>query len=285
MNDIERSLAYFRRAKAHTDLGPHYADLSGLPADLPGLCEVVRGWVLHPFDAPLFGVQLPPEREAQDGFCRGAAAKLGRILALDGRPLTQPRPPAARLSAHCMNFAVLLTALLHRRGVPARVRSGFAAYFDPAKRYNHWITEVWRADEDRWVRVDAQMGPQQREALGLRFDVHDLPAGQFETATEAWAACRAGQSDPGVYGWDWERPEAHGWPYLRAQVVHDIAALHGTDSFPGTDRWGLAVGEDVTGEELSLLDHAADLANLGHAGFERLRALYEAAPGLRAPTF
>lgn len=275
------ALDFFRQPGPHTDLGPYRAAFHDLPRDVPALCEIVRGLVLHPFDAHLFGVQLPPERDAQDGSHRGVQAKLRRILELDGRDLTLPRPPERRLSAHCMNFAVLLTALLHHQGVPARVRSGFVMTGE--EHYNHWITEYWRDEENRWVRVDPQLGPEQRRAAGVTYDAHDLQPGQFQTATEVWARCRGGESGAVRYGWDWSQPQAHGWPYLRGQVVHDLAAVHGVDSFPSSDRWGLIGAAGVTQADLALLDRAAALANLGNAAFGELRALYEGDPRLRAP--
>lgn len=286
MNAHHEALVYFGRPKPHTDLGPYRAQLERLSPDLPALCEAVRGLVLHPFDAALFGATVPPRRDATDGTLRGARAKLDRVLALDRRDLTLAREPERRLSAHCMNFAVLLVALLHARGVPARVRSGFAAYLSPGpQRYNHWIAERWLDEEGRWARTDAQLGPEQRWAWGVAFDPLDIPAGQFATATEVWARCRAGEDDATLYGWDWDDPGAHGWTYLRGQVVHDVAALFGEDTFPACDGWGLKgkAQADLTRDDLAVLDRAAALANSGNAGFWKLEALYRSDPRLRAP--
>ncbi|WP_019585725.1 transglutaminase-like domain-containing protein [Deinococcus apachensis] len=275
------ALDFFRRPKPHTDLGPYSVAFQDLPRDVPALCQIVRGLVLHPFDAHLFGVQLPPERDPQDGYHRGAQAKLHRILELDGRDLILPRSPELRLSAHCMNFAVLLAALLHHQGVPARVRSGFVMTGE--QHYNHWITEYWRDDGARWVRVDVQMGPEQHRAGGVTYDAHDLGPEQFQTATEVWGRCRGGASDATLYGWDWSQPQSHGWPYLRGQVVHDLAAIHGIDSFPSSDRWGLIGVAEVSQDDLALLDCAATLANFGNDACGELRALYEGDSRLRAP--
>ena len=47
--------------------------------------------------------------------------------------------------------------MLRHRRIPARLRCGFAAYFDRGRWEDHWICEYWRPAEGRWCRVDAQL--------------------------------------------------------------------------------------------------------------------------------
>lgn len=74
---------------------------------------------------------------------------LARIKELDDRPLKFPRQPDKRLVGICRDQATLLCALLRHQGVPARVRFGFSAYFEPNFYFDHVVSEFWQADEQR----------------------------------------------------------------------------------------------------------------------------------------
>ena len=131
----------------------------------------------------------------------------------------------------CRHFAVLACALLRARGIPARARCGFATYFVPDRHVDHWITEHWSNDDQRWVRIDS-------EILGLDLvpRPHDLADGEFLTGGEAWQLCRRGAADPmtfGVVGTDhaWGPAEIHG------NAIRDLAALNKVEMLPW-DEWG-----------------------------------------------
>lgn len=63
------------------------------------------------------------------------------FLALDPAPLSVAREPEKRVIGTCRQFAVRSCALLRYRGIPARVRCGFATYFQSGKGLDHWSTE------------------------------------------------------------------------------------------------------------------------------------------------
>jgi hypothetical protein len=52
---------------------------------------------------------------------------------------------------------------------------------------------------------------------GSLVDPQDVPRDRFIVAAAACQACRAGQADPDV-------EDTRGWPYLRHNLVHDLAA-------------------------------------------------------------
>jgi len=56
------ALTFCQRQSAITDPGRHATLLDGLPRDVPALCRVVRGLVLHPATAHLYGVRVPEAR-------------------------------------------------------------------------------------------------------------------------------------------------------------------------------------------------------------------------------
>src|SRR4051794_22206329 len=97
------------------------------PADVASLGGVVRNLLTHYF-AP--GHNFPPERLAEIDN-----RWVDRVLACDqsrfAKPLDVPRPEADRVLGCCRDFPLLTVAALRARGIPARSRVGFAAYFEP----------------------------------------------------------------------------------------------------------------------------------------------------------
>lgn len=202
------------------------AVVRALDPDPLALCRVVHGLLTAPPDA--HGTGLSPERAA-DRSERRATRLLDRILELDPSPLDRPRPTEKRVVGTCRHYAVLATAVLRATGTPARARCGFAAYFDPPRKVDHWIVEH-RGDDGRWVRTDAEV-----------LD-HDLPASpadlrpdEFLTGGEAWLGVRAGQEDASLFGV--HGTEHWGPAEIRGNVIRDLAALNKVEVLPW-DEWG-----------------------------------------------
>ncbi|HEX2035635.1 MAG TPA: transglutaminase-like domain-containing protein [Chloroflexota bacterium] len=283
-----RALAFFAEQSRLTDPGAQAGLLDGLPRDLPSLCEVVRGLILHPLTAHLYGVRVPESRLGEQDT-RGVEAILARIKELDGAPLTTPRPPERRFVGCCRDFSTLLCALLRHQGVPARPRAGCARYFSPELGVDHWVCQYWGQDEGsasrqgRWVLVDAELDETHRAAYGIAFDPHDVPRDAFLVAGEAWRRCRSGVADPAAFG---VAPESslRGWPYLQSQLVRDFASLNKVELLCW-DVWGLAyASQTLPGQvELALLDQVATLSLSDEGRFAEMRRHYEGEPRLRVP--
>lgn len=276
----DRVLDFYAQHSFMTDPGIHAGLFADLPDDLPALCVVVQGLLIHQYWAGAYGYAIPEER-APEYQIRDVARKLERIVELDDRPLVESRPPERRLVGNCRDYAVLLTAMLRHKGVPARVRCGFGAFFYPGWYEDHLICEVWRADEQRWAFVDAELDDVHRRALRFSFDPCDLPRDQFLPGGQAWLMCRRGEADPNTFGYG---DTVGGLPNIRENLVRDVAFLNRVEIL-GWDYWGLIEGQDAAlGEEdLALLDRAAALSLAGNDGFAELRALYLQDMRLRVP--
>jgi excinuclease ABC subunit A len=274
-------LAFYAAHGLMTDPREQAALLETLPADLSGLSHVVQGLLMHPFETELYQVELSKVQRKEVNI-RPAAEMLRQIHSLDPRPLTEARPPAERLTGNCRDHAVLFCAMLRQQGIPARVRVGFAAYLGPDLNYNHWITEVWDAVGQRWRMVDAQLDEPQRKKHKVTFDTLDLPPGQFFTAAQTWAQCRAGKLKTGKYG---HSRKLRGWNYIRTSLLQELAALNKVEVLPWDIWWDLATKDDtaLTLEERKLLDQAAALINNLDESFSDMTTLYEADPRLGAP--
>jgi hypothetical protein len=78
--------------------------------------------------------------------------------------------------------------LAARHGHPARIRCGFAGYFEARRWIDHWVVEYW--DGDRWQLTDPQIGRA------------DLTKDDFQVGPGASDCCRNGASRPAAYGSD-----------------------------------------------------------------------------------
>lgn len=271
-------LAYYAAHGVMSDPREQAAALSGLPADLPALCAVVQGLLLHPFLTHLYKVDLTATKRKEVSI-RPAAEILALVCKLDNRPLVVPRPPAERVTGNCRDHALLLCSFLRAQGRPARVRAGFAVYLGADLTHDHWICEVWEAEAARWRQVDPQIDAVQRAEFKIDFDPADLPPGKFLPAPLVWSQCRAGKAKSGAFGLNRKQ---RGWNFIRNSLLLDLAALNKIELLPKDLWWEMSPKDDkdLSLEERALLDKVAALALGLDASAEDLRLLYENDPRL-----
>ena len=270
---------FYTRPMAMTAAGPHAAALENLPSDIAGLCEAVQGVLLHFHWAQAYGVALSPERAAQQHL-RPASATLDSILAIDGQPLGVRREAKDRAVGICRHYAVVTSAMLRARGIAARSRCGFGAYFMPGEFVDHWVVEYWNDAQGRWRLVDSQIDALQKAALKPDFDPLDTPRDRFIIAGDAWRQCRAGKLDPMRFG----IMDMRGLWFIAGNVLRDFAALNNMEMLPW-DCWGPAPPSDeaLEPDRLALFDRLSMLTLDADNRFSELRDLYEADPALRVP--
>jgi len=281
-DEIVDPLAYYARQSIISDPEGQAPLFAELPLDVPALCRVVQGLLMHYREGDLYHIEIADARKREVDI-RFVAPLLERIHALDAQPLLVARSPENRAVGCCREFALLLCAMLRHHAVPARVRYGFSRYFDPDFACDHVVCEYWHADERRWVLADAQQDDLHRDLNKLTFDPYDLPRDQFLTAGTAWTLCRMGQMDADSFGYA-KVPDLRGWLVLRHYLVHELAALNGMELLIW-DLWGLAEIEegDLTEVHMALLDHVAALTEAGNDTFPILRSTYEGNAVLRVP--
>jgi len=265
------ALSWYARPAAMTEAGAWRERFDGLPSDVGALVQVVQGLMVHVFWAEHYGLHLTPERKAEVTI-RDVASKLEEIARRDNRPLAVPRALEERLVGNCRDYSVLLCAMLRHQGIPARARCGFATYFRPGHYEDHWVCEVWREGEERWVTVDPQLDALQRRVLQVFFDPLDVPPAQFLPAGRAWLICRRRDADASDFG----ILDMAGYAFVRANVVRDFLALNKIELLPW-DGWGpMADSEaEAVTRNVPLIDRLANLTVAGDELFLALRATYE----------
>lgn len=150
--------------------------VTGSPVEI---CWRVNSLVIQPADAER--LPLPSHRFATNQI-RPAQDLIHAVLALNHQPLDVPREPQERIVGTCRHFAVLACALLRHQGIAARVRCGFATYFQPAQGLDHWIVEHRDPTVPRWIRIDPEV-----LGGGVLDRAEDLAAGDFLSGGEAVA--------------------------------------------------------------------------------------------------
>lgn len=276
---LETILSYYLQQGVMSDPGSYAEMFRTLPTDVAGLAQSLQGLMVHVFWAESYGLALSDERKAEVQI-RPVHRKMQRLLEIDGRPLTEARPPELRLVGNCRDFSLMMAAMLRTQGIPARARCGFGTYFIPGHYEDHWMTEYWSAAEGRWVQVDSQLDALQQKALKLPFDPLDMPHGQFVLAGEAWQMCRRGEANPDDFGiFEWK-----GWDFIKGNLLRDLLSLNKVEVLPWDD-WGLtqtAVAE-FDEAQMERMDRMAALTLAGNAAFEEVRAVYEGGADLHIP--
>jgi len=275
------TLDFYAQPGLMTKGGRHKRALAALPDDIGELASVIRGLAVHQYMADAYGFKVPEKRTAESHI-RAADKIMDRILELDERPLSVLRPVEKRVVGVCHHFALLMTAMLRAKGVPARYRCGFGAYFNAPYFEDHVVCEYWNTAEGRWVLVDSQLDDVWQHALKFRFDPLDVPRDQFIVATDAWTACRNGKADPARFGIF--VGDLRGLWFIAASLIRDVASFSKIEMLPW-DVWGAMPhpGQELNAEQLAFFDRLAALTAAPDASFARLRAIHDEDKRVRVP--
>jgi Transglutaminase-like superfamily len=233
-----------------TGAGKYAGLYEGLPVGAAGVGRVVQGLMIHEFLVGLYGVTLAEEDRDRVNL-RRVEQVLDAVVSVDARPLGEARVPGDRIATNCRGFTTMAVSMLRAQGVEARARCGFGAYFTPGYFEDHWVVEFH--DGARWRLFDAQIDEVQRAALGIGFDLTDVPRDQFVIAGDAWQQVRRGEADPERFGLT-AINEAGQW-WIAANLMRDAAALDGVELLPW-DVWG-AMPEPADPVDVELFDELA----------------------------
>jgi len=251
------SLEIYRTQSRWTDPGRWTSLLAEIPPDPETLPKALERLLMHPFVAPLRGIDIPGSA-LDDRDTRSVEAMLDRVHARDARPLSAERRPEQHFFCVCAGFARVATAVLRMHAIPARCRVGFAAYFNPGFLEDHWVCEYWT--DTGWRLLDAQLGDEARRELSIGFAPSDVPREQFVDASTAWTRLRAGEIDPTRIGLS-VLGLTGAW-FAVGNLMLDAAALNKEEMLPW-EKWSVArdcgPGQDPTPEVAAQLDDVARL--------------------------
>ncbi|WMJ85152.1 excinuclease ABC subunit UvrA [Oscillospiraceae bacterium LTW-04] len=249
-----------------------------LPTSPEELLQMVQGLVIHGAQGKLYGISFS-KRQLEEELLRTVPQMLEKLFQIDQSLLNSIRPPKLRLIGMCRDYALLLVSFLRYKGIPARLRVGFANYFQSDILYeDHWLIEYYNADAKRWIRMDAQLDDVQRVHYGITFNTEDMPSDAgYLLGGQAWILCRSGAQHPEDFGYNknWK-----GWISVKGNLLHDFNSLLGLELLPW-DLWtelSTKKYSDLNRYEKDLLDEMAELTVDPNVSEKELLSLQDRLP-------
>ena len=202
---------YYLKYSLFTNPGLYEKEFKKLPQDIREIGLLLRQNIIHRTTLEWgntgtntdlrFGdmTKVPWWRQAEDDDLPTVAAILAELYRRDERGFVSDRQEADKLVLTCRFISILAVSILKSRGIPARVRSGFAPYFEENQSDDHWIVQYWSDKEDRWITIDIDGSLSLR--AGQAFDPYDMPDVVFDWSANAWLDVRA-QKVKGDYFWN-----------------------------------------------------------------------------------
>ena len=199
----KKILEFYKQTSLYTDLGLYKDFAKKLTNDINEICILQRMQIIHPivFSEPdirekeecFWGdmTKVPVTRlRYEDDLFPTALSMISELLRRDSN-YHKDRKAENKIHVTCRGQAILLASILKAKGIPTRVRSGFATYIkDDGVNYDHWITEYYDNNKDRWVLVDADEHCPDHE---MGFDLNDMPREKFIFGAEAYLGMRNGK--------------------------------------------------------------------------------------------
>lgn len=194
-------LKFYKQTSLYTDLGLYRDFAKQLTNDINELCVLQRMQIIHPiaYSNPDIRKQskcfwgdmtkVPITRlDYEDDLFPTALSILHELLRKDSK-YHNDRKAEDKIHVTCRGQAILLTSILKAKGYSARVRSGFAPYikYDDKVNYDHWITEYFNENKNRWVLIDADEHCSDNK---MGFDLNDIPRDKFIFGAEAYLGMR-----------------------------------------------------------------------------------------------
>lgn len=137
--------------------------------------------------------KVPWYRQAEDDVFPTVSAMLSELYRRDNKGLVLERDPENKLILTCRFVSILMVSLLKIKGIPSRVRSGFAPYFDvtglpKGTSVDHWISQYWDKKNLKWVTIDVDGSFEDY----IPFDRYNMPDNVFDFPARAWLDVRKG---------------------------------------------------------------------------------------------
>lgn len=271
-----------------TNPGLYEDELAGLPDDIRELGLLARqnfvhrttlAWGNTKSNTDLrFGDmnEMPWWRQPEDDNLTTATAMLAELYRRDSRGLTADREVEDKLVLTCRYDSILVASILKSKGIPTRVRSGFAPYFIINKSTDHWINQYWDDVENRWVTIDVDGSISHNGD----FDAYDMPEGVFDWSARAWLDVRRGISEPAYY---WNAADFSGLMPIARELFYDFHCLMNNEIvyYHHPRMVSYENFSKLTAEQLKGIDDIANLMLNPDDNFDELLIIWESNRGYR----
>ena len=278
---MKKILDFYKKTSYYTDLGLYRDIAKSLPDEVSELAKLQRRQIIHPViilnhlqDGWWDNLDKVPKTSLvyEDDIYPTAISMLSELLRRDNN-YSINRKVEDKIHVTCRGEAILLTAILKAKGIPSRVRSGFAEYLKhDGIYYDHWITEYYSDIEKRWILVDAdnQWGDSK-----IDFDLNDIPRNKFMFGANAYLTLRNNkiEKEKIIYQSD---PVTIGLPAAIRGLFYDFHCLMNDEIILDfVPRYVLEKNFNLTEDELIELEELASLMLDPDTNFNKLNKIWE----------
>ncbi len=192
---------HYRKFSTFTNPGCYKKFLQNLPDNVKELGNLISHQVIHRVtlkegnkkanrDLRYGDMNKYPwhRLRCEDDVLPTAVSMIAELLRFDDRGFLTDRKVEDKIVVTCRFVAILTASILKSKGIPCRVRSGFAPYFFKGS-HDHWINQYWDKEKQRWVTFDADGFFDST----IRFDQYDMPKKKFDWAADTWLGIRKGK--------------------------------------------------------------------------------------------
>lgn len=197
----QKVLDHYLKYGMFTYPGLYEKYLKSLPDDIREIGRLVRLSMIHRTTLDWknkgsnsdlkFGdmTKIPRYRQPEDDNLITATSIIAELFRRDSWGLTIERKIEDKVILTCRYIAILMASILKAKGIPARVRSGFAGYWPWSKvSSDHWINQYWSRKENRWITIDVD-----GSFHNTGFNMYDIPEEKFDYSADAWLNIREGK--------------------------------------------------------------------------------------------
>jgi len=214
--------------------------------------------------------KVPWYRQAEDDNLTTAVSIIAELFRRDGKGLTKERLVEDKVVLTCRHLTILFASILKAKGIPTRVRSGFAGYWPWAKvSSDHWINQYWDKKKERWISVDVD-----GSFHDTGFDMYDIPEGKFEFSAKAWLDARQNKVEGKHF---WNSDGTKGLVVIAWELFYDFHCLMNSEIIY-LHHPKLAMYREfgkLTGSKLKEIDQLADLMLDPDENFDKLQKIWE----------
>lgn len=291
---LKKLLLFYLQTSTYTYLGPYADFVRNLPDDIEQLCVLQRMQTIHPIVFSLdknikndsenaLGdmTKIPLDRFNNEEDIYQTAISIFSELLRRYETYSIKRPANKKIHIVCRGNALMLASTLKAKGIPARIRVGFAKYhYIDGKCDDQWITEYYDINKNKWIMVDSS-------GIGgnttIPNQILDIPKNEFFTSADAWLKLRNNSMPAKI-----KLVDAGGYTGLKAawlQLMNDFNSLMNNEKsflFQPVYMYDCKNNHyyirDFTDNELIELDNLATLMLDCDNNLEKLYKIYKENP-------
>lgn len=203
----EEILNFYLKTSIYTNYGPYKEYFKCLPDNMEELTSLLLEQTIHRTELVRSSIKLNQTGESKDGVATNyswykyrshddilltAPSIMAELNRLDDRGIFHGREISKKVVITCRYVAILLASILKAKGIPTRVRSGFASYFrEDGIFVDHWIIEYYKGEENRFVIVDPDPDSGEKHT--------DMNKEDFGWIAKIWLDVRSGKDSIDKY--------------------------------------------------------------------------------------